>query len=557
MPTSVTLGRSRTSVTPAPLPVAVDHIDVIPSLFSGIAGDTVQLTAIAYDADDNVLTGRPLSWLSSNPAVVTVSSTGFVTAIAGGTATITVSYDNTSTIVNATVAVIELEYLRQLTGGDAAILEWLSARYNVTEAGSIASQWDDARGSVGFGPSAVPSGTGLSVVGTDPETRYMRSDAGKQMQTALTSILSLASDRALVFVGTLNTSSPASKFPLNISDDASGNLLGFDESTINGNDDRVGALTNPGLTKIKSPRGKSAKFRLFIAARSGASGVIQCYPYPAITTAITPATGGDNRIMIGFSTAGVVDERYRAIVVLNRVPTADDITRLVGWAHAYHGAVTGGPTLVVFEGDSITFGTQGSLWGSTSYPAVLMEKAFYAAYDDLNVSVAGSRITGHTGDPTYNMTHSSRAPVIDAMFASSPATKKVLVAWAGTNDITLDGKTGVQAHADLANYCLARKTATPGLKIVVLPMIPRLYSAYGGVLPSQAQSDTYRSDLNTAMAAGFAVYADAYVNLLANGAFNANADFADTTYYDPDGVHLNDTGYQRVADLVDPVLQVV
>ncbi|HWG32981.1 MAG TPA: Ig-like domain-containing protein, partial [Gemmatimonadaceae bacterium] len=54
-----------------------------------IAGTTTPATAVAFDAAGNVLTGRAVTWTSSNPAVATVSaSTGLVTAVAAGTAQI-------------------------------------------------------------------------------------------------------------------------------------------------------------------------------------------------------------------------------------------------------------------------------------------------------------------------------------------------------------------------------------------------------------------------------------------------------------------------------------
>jgi hypothetical protein len=52
-------------------------------------GDTQQLSAVTRDASNNVLTGRVVTWTSSNQAIGTVSATGLVTAIAVGSATFT------------------------------------------------------------------------------------------------------------------------------------------------------------------------------------------------------------------------------------------------------------------------------------------------------------------------------------------------------------------------------------------------------------------------------------------------------------------------------------
>ena len=56
-------------------------------------GDTVQLTAVARDQFGEAMSGIPASWSSSAPSVATVSSTGLLQALAGGsvTATATIS----------------------------------------------------------------------------------------------------------------------------------------------------------------------------------------------------------------------------------------------------------------------------------------------------------------------------------------------------------------------------------------------------------------------------------------------------------------------------------
>lgn len=59
-------------------------------------GQTLQLTATARDVNAVVVTGRPVSWTSSNPAVATVSPTGLVTGVAVGSFSISASVDGRS-----------------------------------------------------------------------------------------------------------------------------------------------------------------------------------------------------------------------------------------------------------------------------------------------------------------------------------------------------------------------------------------------------------------------------------------------------------------------------
>jgi hypothetical protein len=50
---------------------------------------TEQFTAVAYDANDQVVPGVPFTWTSTAPAVATVDATGLATATGNGTTTIT------------------------------------------------------------------------------------------------------------------------------------------------------------------------------------------------------------------------------------------------------------------------------------------------------------------------------------------------------------------------------------------------------------------------------------------------------------------------------------
>ena len=76
---------SATITVSAPAPVPVATVSVSPSAPSLQVGGTVQLSATTRDASNNVLTGRAVSWSSSNTAIATVSTSGLATALAAGT----------------------------------------------------------------------------------------------------------------------------------------------------------------------------------------------------------------------------------------------------------------------------------------------------------------------------------------------------------------------------------------------------------------------------------------------------------------------------------------
>ena len=81
-------------VTVTPIPVASVTVSLVASVLT--AGSTTQATATAKDANGNVLTGRSVSWASSNTSVAAVNASGLVTAINSGTASINATSEGQS-----------------------------------------------------------------------------------------------------------------------------------------------------------------------------------------------------------------------------------------------------------------------------------------------------------------------------------------------------------------------------------------------------------------------------------------------------------------------------
>ena len=99
------VGRSDTA-TVMVIPVPVASVSVSPSPASLSVGQTLQLTATAKDASGNALSGRVVTWSSSNTAVATVGGNGLVAAIAAGTTTITATSEGVSGTSGVTVATV-------------------------------------------------------------------------------------------------------------------------------------------------------------------------------------------------------------------------------------------------------------------------------------------------------------------------------------------------------------------------------------------------------------------------------------------------------------------
>ena len=85
-------GQATIAVTPAPIAT----VSVFPGSADMAVGQTLGLLATPRDANGNPLTNRSVTWATSNAGVATVSTTGVVTSIGGGTATITAMSEGVS-----------------------------------------------------------------------------------------------------------------------------------------------------------------------------------------------------------------------------------------------------------------------------------------------------------------------------------------------------------------------------------------------------------------------------------------------------------------------------
>ncbi len=128
-------GQAAVTVTVPP----VQTVTLTPALDTLGVGATRAITSVLRDAGGAILTGRSVAWISSNAAVVSVSSTGVATAVAPGTATITATSEGRS----GTATVVVLARL-----ASAVILSPASATLVVGTTQSLTAQITDAQGNL-------------------------------------------------------------------------------------------------------------------------------------------------------------------------------------------------------------------------------------------------------------------------------------------------------------------------------------------------------------------------------------------------------------------------
>jgi len=107
-------------VTVNPTPVAT--VRLTPSSQDLLVGQTVQIGAETLDAQGNVLTGRPVTFTTSNPAVATVSNTGLVTALAPGSTIITATSEGKSAPSSITVSSVPVASVAVTPAGSKIVV---------------------------------------------------------------------------------------------------------------------------------------------------------------------------------------------------------------------------------------------------------------------------------------------------------------------------------------------------------------------------------------------------------------------------------------------------
>lgn len=129
----------------------VASVQVAPPSASVVIGATVTLTASAFDASGNVLTGRKVFWAVADSNFATVSSTGVVTGRYTGTVPVAASVEGKSAVAQIQVLPVPVVAVRvspssrDLTVGETAQLtaEPLDAQGNVLSGRSVA--WSSGR----------------------------------------------------------------------------------------------------------------------------------------------------------------------------------------------------------------------------------------------------------------------------------------------------------------------------------------------------------------------------------------------------------------------------
>jgi hypothetical protein len=188
------LSNQASGTTAAAGSVAVASVSVAPGTATLANAGTQQLVATLKDASGNVLTGRTVSWASSNAAVAPVNAAGLVSGVAAGSVTITATSGGRSGTAAITVAAapatspgtvsdlkvaavtdtsVTLAFTEVIDGTGAP------ASYDIRVVAGTSLAWGGSATSVSRGSCATPVvGTAIgarrtcTVLGLTPSTTY-------------------------------------------------------------------------------------------------------------------------------------------------------------------------------------------------------------------------------------------------------------------------------------------------------------------------------------------------------------------------------------------------
>lgn len=162
----------------APAPPPIGSVSISPSSAPVNVAWTITLSATVRDVNNAVVNGAEVTWSSTNTAVAVVSSSGVVTGVSPGTATIRASAGGKTATASVTVQIAPVDRL-EIAPSDVTIEEKESVRLSAT--------LYDARGNVLTGHKVTWESSDTRVATVDSNGRVRGEREGTVTITATAS----------------------------------------------------------------------------------------------------------------------------------------------------------------------------------------------------------------------------------------------------------------------------------------------------------------------------------------------------------------------------------
>jgi len=270
------------------MPPAVASVQLTPSSADILVGDVLQLAATPRDADGNALSGRTITWSSSNPSVAAVSSTGSVSGIAQGTAVITATSEGISSTADITVSPLE---------PDTVVVSPASVSIQPKQSAQLTANVRNADGqtmsttvswSSGDPTLASISSTGV-VTGVSSGTTTVTASAGKKKTHVKITVAQAAAAIVVVSPSSVSLTQGATSQLSATVKDSSGNVVTGSIISWASNNAGVATVSSTGLVTGQGA-GSATITATTGSVSGGASVAVQALAAPVATVSMNPTT---------------------------------------------------------------------------------------------------------------------------------------------------------------------------------------------------------------------------------------------------------------------------
>ena len=268
-------------------PRAVASLSIAPSQTAVLIGATTRLTAVPFDVAGAPLTGRTITWASSDVTVARVDATGTVTGVAPGAATITATCEGRTAQSAVTITLPPVQSVAIAPTRDTLA---------VNGARQFTATLRDANGTLLTGRTvswstdnlavAIASATG-SVTALSPGTAILTATSEGRSATATVVVLARLASAVTVTPGVAslvvgNTVSLTTQVT-----DGAGNVLTGRPLSFTSESPAIASVTAAGVVTAVSPG--STRIVVTSEGKTGFAS-IQVLPVPVATLELSPAT---------------------------------------------------------------------------------------------------------------------------------------------------------------------------------------------------------------------------------------------------------------------------
>jgi uncharacterized protein YjdB len=464
---------------------SVSTVIVTPPSANVVVGTTLQLAAETRDASNNVLTGRSVSWSSSNASIAGVSATGLVTANALGSVTITATSEGKSGASAITVVQIPVTLVTVSLAATTITVGQTTQATAITRdaVGTILTgrtiTWSTGNAAI----ATVSSGGVVTAVsaGTVQVTAMSEGKTGSATLTVnptpvATLVLSVAATPMIVGGTQVLTAQPK---------DAGGNTLSG--RTVNWVSSNTGVLTVSAATSVSTPGGATitvAAVGLGTATISATSEsapgattpTITVNPVPVATVTVSPPTAN---LVVGISPT-------QQLTAVTKDVSGNVLTgRLVTWTSGNTAAATVSATGLVTTAGAGTATITATSEGKTGTSSITVSLApvvtLTVSAPTTPMIVGGTQqLTATARDANGNVLTgrtvtwaSSNGSVLTVSSTGSPATVTAIGVGAATITATSESVSSTPTPSITVNPVpVATVTVSPATATLVLGITP-------------------------------------------------------------------------------------